>query len=221
MDYSIKKDLPFEVNTHIDAKNLLLFIEAIFASLPTIDKQKIQYKFLFKNGEIGCSTTAREEFLQEIFGTTDFQLIDMRVFFIDSKSSTALYIQYFCGFGISSSDKDLLIKASEAYDLEISRLQQSNTKEKVVIEHHEHNITNIDQSNQININGDVQNSAIGNSNTVSSTTNNISESKSGSFWKGIWQKIVANALWWGIGFISIAIATATGIATYFKQGVGK
>jgi len=217
MNFSIKKDLPFEVNTHSDARKLLLFIEAIFASLPTIDKQKIQYDFLFKNGEIRCSTTAREEFLQEIFGTTDFQLIDMRVFFIDSKSSTALYIKYFCGFGISSSDKDLLIKASEAYDLEISRLQQRNTKEKVVIEHHEHNITNIDQSNQININGDVQNSAIGNSNTVSSTTNNISESKSGSFWKGIWQKIVANALWWGIGFIVVA----TGIATYFKQGIGK
>ena len=141
----------------------------------------------------------------------------MRVFFIDSKSSTDLYIKYFCGFGISSSDKDLLIKASEAYDLEISRLQQSNTKEKVVIEHHEHNITNIDQSNQININGDIQNSAIGNGNTVSLMTNNINEFKSGSFWKGIWQKIVANALWWGIGFIVVV----TGIATYFKQYVGK
>ena len=217
MNFSIKKDLPFEVNTHSDARKLLLFIEAIFASLPTIDKQKIQYDFLFKNGEIRCSTTAREEFLQEIFGTTDFQLIDMRVFFIDSKSSTALYIKYFCGFGISSSDKDLLIKASEAYDLEISRLQQRNTKEKVVIEHLEHNITNIDQSNQININGDIQNSAIGNGNTASLTTNNINESKSGSFWKGIWQKIVANALWWGVGFIVVA----TGIATYFKQYVGK
>ena len=217
MDYSIKKTLPFEVNTSSDAKKLLLFIEAIFASLPTIDKQKIRYNFLFKNGEIGCSTTAREEFLQEIFGTTDFQLMDMRVFFIDSKSSTDLYIKYFCGFGISSSDKDLLIKASEAYDLEISRLQQRNTKEKVVIEHHEHNITNIDQANQININGDIQNSAIGNGNTVSLTTNNINESKSSSFWKGIWQKIVANALWWVIGFIVVA----TGIATYFKQGIGK
>ena len=217
MDYSIEKTLPFEVNTSSDAKKLLLFIEAIFASLPTIDKQKIRYNFLFKNGEIGCSTTAREEFLQEIFGTTDFQLIDMRVFFIDSKSSTALYIKYFCGFGISSSDKDLLIKASEAYDLEISRLQQRNTKEKVVIEHHEHNITNIDQANQININGDIQNSAIGNGNTVSLTTNNINEFKSSSFWKGIWQKIVANALWWVIGVIGVA----TGIATYFKQYVGK
>ena len=217
MDYSIKKDLPFEVNTHIDAKNLLLFIEAIFASLPTIEKQKIQYKFQFNNGEISCSTDDREEFLQEIFGITDFHLTDMKVFFIDLKSSTALYITYFCGFSISSSDKDLLIKASEAYDLEISRLQQRNTKAKVIIEHHEHNITNIDQSGQININGDVQNSAIGNSNTVSSTTNNIIESKSGSFWKGIWQKIVANALWWVIGFILIA----TGIATYFNQGVGK
>ena len=98
MDYSIEKTLPFEVNTSSDAKKLLLFIEAIFASLPTIDKQKIQYDFLFENGEIRCSTTAREEFLQEIFGTTDFQLVDMRVFFIDSKSSTALYIKYFCGF---------------------------------------------------------------------------------------------------------------------------
>ena len=217
MDYSIEKTLPFEVNTSSDAKKLLLFIEAIFASLPTIDKQKIQYDFLFENGEIRCSTTAREEFLQEIFGTTDFQLVDMSVFFIDSKSSTDLYIKYFCGFGISSSDKDLLIKASEAYDLEISRLQQRNTKEKVVIEHHEHNITNIDQANQININGDIQNSAIGNGNTVSLTTNNINEFKSGSFWKGIWQKIVANALWWGIGFIVVV----TGIATYFKQYVGK
>ena len=217
MDYSIEKTLPFEVNTSSDAKKLLLFIEAIFVSLPTIDKQKIQYDFQFKNGEIGCSTTAREEFLQEIFGTTDFHLTKMRVFFIDSKSSTDLYIKYFCGFGISSSDKDLLIKASEAYDSEIRRLEQRNTQEKVVIEHHEHNITNIDQSGQININGDVQNSAIGNSNTVSSTTNNIIESKSSSFWKGIWQKIVANALWWVIGFILIA----TGIATYFNQGVGK
>ena len=221
MDYSIKKDLPFEVNTHIDAKNLLLFIEAIFASLPTIEKQKIQYEFQFKNGEISCSTDDRKEFLQEIFGITDFQLMNMAVFFIDPKSSTNIFIRYFCDLHISSSDKDLVIKASEAHNSEIRRLEQRNTKEKVVIEHHEHNITNIDQSGQININGDVQNSAIGNSNTVSSTTNNISESKSGSFWKGIWQKIVANALWWGIGFISIATATATGIATYFKQGVGK
>ena len=217
MNYSIKKDLPFEVNTHSDARKLLLFIEAIFVSLPTIDKQKIQYDFQFKNGEIGCSTTAREEFLQEIFGTTDFQLMNMRVFFIDSKSSTNLYITYFCGFGISSSDKDLLIKASEAYDSEISSLQHRDTKKKFVIEHHEHNITNIDQSNQININGDIQNSAIGNGNTASLTTNNINESKSSSFWKGIWQKIVANALWWGIGFIVVV----TGIATYFKQYVGK
>ena len=221
MDYSIEKTLPFEVNTSSDAKKLLLFIEAIFASLPTIDKQKIQYKFLFKNGEISCSTDDREEFLQEIFGTTDFDLTNMTVFFIDLESSVNVHVIYFCGLRISSSDKDLVIKASEAYDSEIRCLEQRNTKEKVVIEHHEHNITNIDQSGQININGDVQNSAIGNSNTVSSTTNNISESKSGSFWKGIWQKIVANALWWGIGFISIAIATATGIATYFKQGVGK
>lgn len=217
MNYSIKKDLPFEVKTHSDARKLLLFIEAIFVSLPTIDKQKIQYDFQFKNGEIGCSTTDREEFLQEIFGITDFHLTNMTVFFIDRKSSTDINIEYFCGFGISSSDKDLVIKASEAYDSEIRRLEQRNTQEKVVIEHHEHNITNIDQSNQININGDVQNSAIGNSNTVSSTTNNIIESKSGSFWKGIWQKIVANALWWVIGFILIA----TGIATYFNQGVGK
>ena len=74
-----------------------------------------------------------------------------------------------------------------------------------------------DQANQININGDIQNSAIGNGNTASLTTNNINESKSSSFWKGIWQKIVANALWWGIGFIVVA----TGIATYFKQGIGK
>ena len=217
MDYSIEKTLPFEVNTSSDARKLLLFIEAIFVSLPTIDKQKIQYDFQFKNGEIGCSTTDREEFLQEIFGITDFQLTNMTVFFIDLKSSTNIHINYFCGFGISSSDKDLLIKASEAYDSEISRLQQQNTKEKVVIEHHEHNITNIVQSGQININGDVQNSAIGNSNTVSSTTNNIIESKSSSFWKGIWQKIIANALWWGIGFIVVV----TGIATYFKQYVGK
>ena len=217
MDYSIKKDLPFEVNTHIDAKNLLLFIEAIFASLPTIEKQKIQYKFQFKNGEISCSTDDREEFLQEIFGTTDFDLTSMTVFFIDLESSVNVHVIYFCGFRISSSDKDLVIKASEAYDSEIRRLEQRNTQEKVVIEHHEHNITNIDQSGQININGDVQNSAIGNSNTVSSTTNNIIESKSSSFWKGIWQKIVANALWWVIGFILIA----TGIATYFKQYVGK
>lgn len=72
MDYSIEKTLPFEVNTSSDAKKLLLFIEAIFASLPTIEKQKIQYKFQFKNGEISCSTDDREEFLQEIFGTTDF-----------------------------------------------------------------------------------------------------------------------------------------------------
>ena len=217
MDYSIKKDLPFEVNTHIDAKNLLLFIEAIFASLPTIEKQKIQYKFQFKNGEISCSTDDREEFLQEIFGTTDFDLTSMTVFFIDLESSVNVHVIYFCGLRISSSDKDLVIKASEAYDLEISRLQQRNTKEKVVIEHHEHNITNIDQANQININGDIQNSAIGNGNTVSLTTNNINEFKSGSFWKGIWQKIVANALWWGIGFIVVV----TGIATYFKQYVGK
>ena len=217
MDYSIKKDLPFEVNTHIDAKNLLLFIEAIFASLPTIEKQKIQYKFQFKNGEISCSTDDREEFLQEIFGTTDFDLTSMTVFFIDLESSVNVHVIYFCGFRISSSDKDLVIKASEAYDSEIRRLEQRNTQEKVVIEHHEHNITNIDQSGQININGDVQNSAIGNSNTVSSTTNNIIESKSSSFWKGIWQKIVANALWWVIGFILIV----TGIATYFNQGVGK
>ena len=215
MDYSIEKTLPFEVNTSSDAKKLLLFIEEIFASLPTIDKQKIQYNFLFKNGEIGCSTTDREEFLQEIFGITDFHLTDMRVFFIDPKSSTDIHIKYFCGFGISSSDKDLLIKASEAYDSEISSLQ--HTKKKFVIEHHEHNITNIDLSNQININGDIQNSAIGNGNTASLTTNNINESKSSSFWKGIWQKIVANALWWGIGFIVVA----TGIATYFKQGIGK
>ena len=217
MNYSIEKTLPFEVNTSSDAKKLLLFIEAIFASLPTIDKQKIQYNFLFKNGEIRCSTTAREEFLQEIFGTTDFQLVDMRVFFIDLESSVNVHVIYFCGLCISSSDKDLVIKASEAYDSEIRRLEQRKTQEKVVIEHHEHNITNIDQSGQININGDVQNSAIGNSNTVSSTTNNINESKSSSFWKGIWQKIVANALWWVIGFILIA----TGIATYFNQGVGK
>ena len=217
MDYSIEKILPFEVNTSSDAKKLLLFVEAIFASLPTIDKQKIQYNFLFKNGEIGCSTTAREEFLQEIFGTTDFHLTSMTVFFIDLESSVNVHVIYFCCLRISSSDKDLVIKASEAYDSEIRRLEQRNTQEKVVIEHHEHNITNIDQSGQININGDVQNSAIGNSNTVSSTTNNINESKSSSFWKGIWQKIVANALWWGIGFIVVA----TGIATYFKQYVGK
>ena len=217
MNYSIKKDLPFEVNTHSDARKLLLFIEAIFASLPTIEKQKIQYKFQFKNGEISYSTDDREEFLQEIFGTTDFDLTSMTVFFIDLESSVNVHVIYFCGLRISSSDKDLVIKASEAYDLEISRLQQRNTKAKVVIEHHEHNITNIDQANQININGDIQNSAIGNGNTVSLTTNNINESKSSSFWKGIWQKIVANALWWVIGFILIA----TGIATYFNQGVGK
>ena len=46
MDYSIEKTLPFEVNTSSDAKKLLLFIEAIFASLPTIDKQKI---FIFRD----------------------------------------------------------------------------------------------------------------------------------------------------------------------------
>ena len=217
MNYSIKKDLPFEVNTYSDARKLLLFIEAIFVSLPTIDKQKIQYNFQFKNGEISCSTDDREEFLQEIFGTTDFHLTNMTVFFIDLESSVNVHVIYFCGLRISSSDKDLVIKASEAYDSEIRRLEQRNTQEKVVIEHHEHNITNIDQSGQININGDVQNSAIGNSNTVSSTTNNIIESKSSSFWKGIWQKIVANALWWVIGFIVVA----TGIATYFKQYVGK
>ena len=44
MDYSIEKTLPFEVNTSSDARKLLLFIEAIFASLPTIDKQKRKEK---------------------------------------------------------------------------------------------------------------------------------------------------------------------------------
>ena len=43
MDYSIEKTLPFEVNTSSDAKKLLLFIEAIFASLPTIEIENFDW----------------------------------------------------------------------------------------------------------------------------------------------------------------------------------
>ena len=214
MDYSIEKKLPFVVNTYSDAKKLLLLIESIFDSLPTIKKKEIQYRFQFKNGEISCTTSQREEFLKVIFGMTDFHLIDMTVFFIDSKSSLNIYVKFFLGFSISSSDQKLLAEAAEIYDAKVNHLQQGDTKKEVLIEHYEHNITNIDQSGQINVNGNVTSSNIATSGFGATTNQSVEKQKSISFWKPILQSLIANWIWWVLGGVVVLV-------TYFvklKQG---
>ena len=57
--------------------------------------------------------------------------------------------------------------------------------------------------------GSVNNSVVGGNNEHISQTNIHSESKKSSFWRGVWEKIVANSLW------ALIIFFAGIIASYF------
>lgn len=218
MKCSIDKELPFEIKTYEDARRLLLFLESVFHLFPEIDKSSLRYEFMFKNGKIICNTDNRQEFLNEIFGVTDFRLKRMDLTFSDRDTSLYISLTYFCGFAIYSSDKGLLAKFSDAYDNEVARLKDDNKQAVVVIEKHEHNTTNIDQSGQININGDVTSSSIATSGFGATTNQSVEKQKSISFWKPILQSLIANWIWWVLGVFGAAIVSITAYFVKFKQG---
>lgn len=58
--------------------------------------------------------------------------------------------------------------------------------------------------NEINVGGDFQmnGSTIGPGNNVSSTKQEIKQD--GGFWKGVWQNVVSNFIWWLLGAIALA-----------------
>ena len=217
MDFSIEKDIPFKIETHNDAKKLLFLIEAVFNSFNKIDKNKLRYDFTFKNGKILCSTNKRQDFLKGIFGVTDFNLVSMGVSCFKQNAATYFSIKYFCGLSIISSNKECLIKASEAYDNEVARMKD-NKQAVIIIEKHEHKTTNINQSGRININGDVTTSNIANDGAMVTTKHSAEEQKSSSFAKPIWQSLIANWIWWMLAIFGGAIVTIAALLVRIRQG---
>ena len=212
MNFSVDKKLPFEVITSSDAKKLLLLMEDVLNSCLKIDRNKLTYGFQFHDGEISCSTNNRKKYVKESFGVTDFSLTSMSVSYYRYKSPISLSLRYFCGLSINSTDKELLARASEAYDNACLRLKNDNKQAIVVIQNHGMKVTQIDQSSHVKISGNMTNSVIGHDNLVSTVSNGSNEQQPGSFWKPILQSVVTKII---IGLLTSAAAVFLGIKAFF------
>ena len=212
MDFSVEKKLPFEVITYSDAKKLLLLMENVLHSCLNIDRNQFTHGFQFHNGEISCSTNNRRKFVKESFGVTDFSLTSMSVSYYRHKSPISLSLRYFCGLSINSTDKELLARASDAYDNACLRIKNDNKQASVVIQNHGMKVTQIDQSSHVQISGNMTNSVIGHDNVISTISNGSNEQQSGSFWKPILQSVVTKII---IGLLTSAAAVLLGIKAFF------
>lgn len=214
-DYS--KTIITNIST-IDVKILKQVYQWIIECSESISGQReLTFSAFYRLGGIDCSKENFDAFLAEIFGHEDFHLTRIRFsYYGEPFVSFAISNDYSQGMRvikivISCGEKSDLLRIYEFIENKLKEegilapLTPTKTRPTPVISATPvTNITNV-SGDVITITGsNINESALGRSNTISRTSDNV-ERKAG-FWKGVSQQIVANIIWWVIGLIITAVA---------------
>lgn len=180
------------------------------------------YSFDFFIGNMRCSGKDKKEFLREIFGLTDFYLKSIGISVHSKKSSLKiiahLYLSNYSGWEIdmSSESKDILMEIGQNHDRCINEIANPPS-ESIVIG------TYFDNSQHVSVNGDINQSVIGNNNTITDSCQNDShienstpESKN-SFWRPVLQSLTTKIIWWGLTLLGAALFFYFAYVLKFKQ----
>ncbi len=168
-------------------------------------------RIAFKMGDISCSCDSIYEFKEHAYG----QNIEVCSYVLslyrrdnDEKKWLARII-FSClrenEITIDCNDKQTLITICTALENSLSAPEE---KQPILLQQ---TVNHIDQSTNISIgaNNTIQDSNIG----VGNQLNKEEHSEKSSFWKPIWQTIVANGIWLLLGLEVVALLTYFGFNT--------
>ena len=210
MNYHISKKWPFTIKDASDVQRTIELMEKILEPIKA-NTQYFSYSFDFYIGDMECSGRDKNEFLREIFGQTALRVISIGISLYPKKKRSFNRITYIflCKntgweLSMSSESKDVLMEIDRSYDHCINEIINPPA-ESIAID------TYIDNSQHVSVNGNINQSVIGNNNTItdsckddSHVENSTPESKN-SFWRPVFQSLTTKIIWWGLSLIGVAL----------------
>lgn len=181
--FSITIDNKYTTETYEGTKKTYQWIYDAMTEAKLIDST-IKESFLFDIGKVNCSCENIQEFIDNAYGQSDYDLIDMRLNQINLKDKKELHV---------SVQRDRVrITSDSKSNLEIlvGILEKSETSRNMYVEN-QYNIGTVNGEN-ININQGENNSI-----SISQTKENKSKYK--QWMESIVQNLVANWIWWLLG----------------------
>ncbi len=209
MEYTIKKKWTFPLKDASDIQRAIELMEKILEPIKD-NTRYFSYRFNFHIGDMACSCKDKNEFLREIFGQTDFCVTIIGIYVFSKMVSHQLVAHLFLiehldwELSMSSESKDVLMEIDRSYDRCINEFTNPPA-ESIAID------TYIDNSQHVSVNGNINQSVIGNNNTItdsckddSHVENSTPESKN-SFWRPVLQSLTTKIIWWGLSLIGVAL----------------
>lgn len=209
MEYKISKKWPFPINDATDIQQTIELMEKILEPIKD-NTRYFSYSFDFYIGDMFCSSRDKNEFMREIFGLTDFRVTSIGICVFPKKPSLKLFAQIFLHartdreLSMSSDSKDILREIDRSYNHCINEITNPPSK-SIAID------TYIDNSQHVSVNGDINQSVIGNNNMITDSCkddshieNSTPESKN-SFWRPVLQSLATKIIWWGLTLIGAAL----------------
>ena len=150
----------------------------------------IESEFFFETGGMTCNCKGFEEFVENAFGHTKYELIMMQISQYDLKNKESIYCAITeSGISILSSDKRKLEKL-------VSFLDNKPQKTTDTYIENQYNIGDISgEHNNININ-QGENNTIQTTPVLPEINKNKIESKSKSWFESIIQNLLSNWIWY-------------------------
>lgn len=236
----MSKSIGQEIKTSIENLDynavcrLTQYVKDSFASIDANESMKFHIQF--NMGEIQIVLDDFDEFCRTAYG----QEIDVvsvcvsnyphRIYVYMHKFNSD--IQQKTSIRISCEDVSTLVNMCKGIESrlvangELLRIQKRPKEKTAIIAQAKVSNTQIPQSTQsnitINVGGDfnMSGSAIGSNNkaenedviTTTVEKNKDVKQEETSFWKGVWQQVVANGVWWILGVIGASILAYLGLA---------
>ena len=170
----------YSVDTFENTKKTYEWIYAAIKEAKLM-KAKIKEDFLFNVGKITCSCDSIKEFTENTYGQLDYRLIYMKIFQIDIRSNSNLFVTVDNnGISISSNSKSNIEKI-------IQLLEKKPQKNGVTIVENQYNIGDI--------NGSYNNVNQGADNVIALPTDKEKNSKFKHWVEAILQNLLANWIW--------------------------
>lgn len=220
MEYKIKKKWTFPLKDATDIQRAIELMEKILEPIKD-NTRYFSYIFDFYIGDMVCSCRDKNEFMREIFGLTDFRVTCIGICVFPKENSLRIYTQIFLlerldwELSMSSDSKDILMEIVRSYDLCINEIANPPA-ESIAIG------TYIDNSQHVSVNGSINQSVIGNNNTITDSCkddshieNSTSASKN-SFWRPVLQSLTTKIFWCLLSLIGATVFAIIVYAIKFK-----
>ena len=164
---------------------------------------RIKTTFQFEISGMGCVCESVEEFVDRAYGQDDYHFIHMGFnVYSDATSLAYISVLFFVNYGFQvyiSTDTKILLEKIVGL---LKDTSLSNAKTGVSVSA-TCPMTHIEyQDNSVTVNGDSN--IIANNHSTVSDKQQKPEPKSSGWIQGIFQGILANGVWWILGFVATA-----------------